>query len=174
MRRHMQGIALWLAVSAVGLGAQAPLAETWKSLAETWDWITGGPSLAETLAWINGRLLANSQGPYRALAFDECTVQYVETVTTTPPYELRTVLSFADMDPASVREWVLVGPAPRNQRYSYVKVGSRSGRAFMRRGSNDGRLESRQEYDFLVTSEIAPRFAKAVAHAATLCAKEPF
>jgi hypothetical protein len=78
------------------------------------------------------------------------------------------------MDPASVREWVLVGPAPRNQRYSYVKVGSRSGRAFMRRGCNDGRLESRQEYDFLVTSEIAPRFAKAVAHAATLCAKEPF
>jgi hypothetical protein len=148
------------------------------------------PSLAETLSWLKDRLETDggdsytqqnpTLGPikfrhsYQTVSFSSCTVSWLSISTMSPglpqrPY--KDTMNLADIDPTNVK----IAPYKSETGTVFqVLLATRDGKKSIKDETEAGTVMYAQINWIFMDSSIADRVGTAVAHAATLCAKEPF
>jgi hypothetical protein len=131
------------------------------------------PTLAETLQWLQGTSGKESGDGNDRIVFENdggCSVSITETrVKASPKFWIKNTFSLKDIDPSDIT----IHPFPED-RLSMIHFHTSNYADKILASSNELPDPSpSSEYYFETTEEFAPRFVKALKHAAELCGAKP-
>lgn len=135
-------------------------------------------TLAETLSWLKDRVAADGGYSskskyvhgYRPTDFSTCTISWMDFSKPVLPHSSKTTVALADIDPTAVKA---EGFTDEDGKLFRVRLKTKS-RKSIKAEESFGTFMMGSVNLIFSDGIIAERVAKAIAHAATLCGKEPF